>query len=297
MLGDVYVINLDRAHDRLRSVRTNLHEYGVKFERISAIDGSKLGAKDMTRYTTWLCRTLMCSKSTIGCALSHFVTWNRILKKYPNRSENRWHLILEDDVVFRSNTVSALLHMQSQILGETPYDKRIVHLAPKYPFVDPPCVDVDIETIKLQRPIVLFSTCAYLISTDMVRMITRELRTVYYHIDVVLFNKYKGHTWSTNVDIVSNSGLRPETSFNVSRSTPLPLLERSFVDVPAARFVMRTTVACIGTRVDISVARLIWFLMLVIAVSTKRLRLGMSAYLISETCVSTMLDRSRKRIS
>lgn len=295
LTDDVYVINLDRAESRMRDVQKNLSRYGVDFERVRAVDGARLSLRQIRRTTSIFSRTIGCSRSTIGCALSHLKAWIRICRKFPNALENRWHMILEDDAFFLPNTTTALKYIEGQYLGSQPWhecDARIVHMAPNAPFLSDSEKSIDIDAVEIKRPIVLFSTCAYILTTSMARKLSRDLRRVYYHLDVVIFNVYKRNVWTTRVDLVGNAGMSPEKSFNVGTTSALPLMERSLVDIPVVRFVMRTTVACIATKVDISIGRLMWLMMAVMAIVVKRIRIGVSAYLISETCLSAMLNAS-----
>lgn len=99
-IKNVYVINLDRDTKRLATITSNLNKYNIKFHRISAVEGKKLSTEDIHKNTTPLCRTLLCSKGIIGSGLSHMKTWNLISK-----SQERWHLVLEDDVEFTDNSI------------------------------------------------------------------------------------------------------------------------------------------------------------------------------------------------
>lgn len=86
-----YVINMKKSKDRLKNMEKQIPKLGKQFTRISAIDGSKLSKKQLKKYTTQFCR-YFCSKSMIGCFLSHKKTWQTIIK-----NNDKYALVLEDD--------------------------------------------------------------------------------------------------------------------------------------------------------------------------------------------------------
>ena len=100
-----YLINLDRAADRLAHMRREFAAVGLEFERVPAIDGATLGAdivEDFRRNRTeskpdgWM-------PPEIGCFLGHFETWTRVAQ-----GADEWAAVFEDDVHL-SKDVSALL--------------------------------------------------------------------------------------------------------------------------------------------------------------------------------------------
>ena len=73
----IFVINLDRSTKRLQQIKSKLGT--VPFERIQAIDGQKLTYDEIAKWTTTACRTIKCSKSIIGCAMSHIKAWQKVI--------------------------------------------------------------------------------------------------------------------------------------------------------------------------------------------------------------------------
>ena len=92
-----YLINMDRATERLRIVMPNIEQLGFSVERIAAVDGKSLGENldfvDRETYKNYF--KMYPEMGTIGCALSHEKTWRNFLK-----SNNEFALIFEDDVEF-----------------------------------------------------------------------------------------------------------------------------------------------------------------------------------------------------
>jgi GR25 family glycosyltransferase involved in LPS biosynthesis len=100
-LGKVcaYLINLDKATERLNFVRKSIEELGFLFTRISAVDGNNLSREKMESIidleTYKKCFKMLPEPGTIGCALSHKKSWESFLK-----SDNEFAIIFEDDVSF-----------------------------------------------------------------------------------------------------------------------------------------------------------------------------------------------------
>lgn len=95
----IFLINLDRAKDRLEFVKKNIEQLEFPFHRISAIDGNLLSDSeiekiaDKNRYKKYF--KMFPEKGTIGCTLSHEKVYREFLK-----SNYEFALIFEDDVVF-----------------------------------------------------------------------------------------------------------------------------------------------------------------------------------------------------
>jgi len=95
----VFLINLDRAADRLAFVKPNIDQLGLPVERISAVDGKLLSEKelrkvcDYKKYRSYF--KMSPERGTIGCSLSHEKALREFLE-----SEYEFALIFEDDVVF-----------------------------------------------------------------------------------------------------------------------------------------------------------------------------------------------------
>ena len=94
-----YLINLDRSKERYNYIAKNLKKLGIKFERISAVDGSTFSKSkidevvDFKSYEQFLGHTP--KLGTIGCALSHYQVWQTFLN-----SDLEYAVVFEDDVSF-----------------------------------------------------------------------------------------------------------------------------------------------------------------------------------------------------
>ena len=95
----VYLVNMDRSTDRLEIMQRRLSSLGLEYERVSAVDGSKLSTEDKKfvvspnwRYPYSL------TPGEVGCFLSHKKCWQNLID-----SGEPWALVLEDDSVFHPN--------------------------------------------------------------------------------------------------------------------------------------------------------------------------------------------------
>jgi glycosyl transferase family 25 len=94
-----YILNLDRATERLQYVLPQVSSLDIPFRRIPAIDGNtppkdKINElTDINSYINYF-RTLP-EPGTIGCTLSHEIAWRLFLK-----SDDEFAIIFEDDVKF-----------------------------------------------------------------------------------------------------------------------------------------------------------------------------------------------------
>ena len=92
----IYLINLDCADQRLLSAEAEINSARLKYERLSAIDGSKLSRRQEDQYDEDLAykkygRSL--SDGEIGCYLSHLNAVNLFLQ-----TDLEYCLVLEDDI-------------------------------------------------------------------------------------------------------------------------------------------------------------------------------------------------------
>ncbi len=94
-----YVINMDESQDRWQHMQSQLQPLGLRYARVSAVNGRALAPKEQNRVvdekTFKRLRGRGPSVGEIGCSLSHY----RALKAFLS-SKQAYALILEDDVTF-----------------------------------------------------------------------------------------------------------------------------------------------------------------------------------------------------
>lgn len=93
MIPPAFLINLDRAPDRLCRAEAQLREAGVPFERVPATDGAAVDRRHLPPEDAGAWCARFCTDSMLGCALSHVRLWRRVRDEALPMA-----LILEDDV-------------------------------------------------------------------------------------------------------------------------------------------------------------------------------------------------------
>ncbi|MDR0367289.1 MAG: glycosyltransferase family 25 protein, partial [Rickettsiales bacterium] len=102
----VFVINLDRAKDRLSRMRARLKEIGLGYERIKAVDGAVCDldmAAVVDRKKHLLAHGKHILKNEVACSLSHVLAMEKFLETKAHAA-----LILEDDMRFNAGFVEVV---------------------------------------------------------------------------------------------------------------------------------------------------------------------------------------------
>jgi len=98
----IYLINLDRSPERLEHMRTQLARFGLPYERLAAVDGSRADAEVLRHArATAGCRPLR--PGEIGCFASHYAIWRGMVEQGTPRV-----LVLEDDIVIDDSFAAAV---------------------------------------------------------------------------------------------------------------------------------------------------------------------------------------------
>ncbi len=102
-----WVINLDRAPERLARISQQLQQLGLHFERLPAVDARNMGAADealldRATFARWHGMTPLLGE--LGCYLSHVAVMRRLLA-----SQATFALVLEDDVLLTERLPAALV--------------------------------------------------------------------------------------------------------------------------------------------------------------------------------------------
>lgn len=89
IVDKVYVINMDKDKERMKSLHIELLKHSIEYTRFSAVVGANV---ENSKYLTNECNRF-CTDGIKGCALSHRAIWeDMILKNYETV------LVLEDDI-------------------------------------------------------------------------------------------------------------------------------------------------------------------------------------------------------
>jgi glycosyl transferase family 25 len=128
-----YLINLDRAADRLSAMQDKLDSMRLPFERVRAVDGRALEfpIPDFREGPYRLLHGRRGNPAEVGCYLSHIECAKRLLA-----SESEFALILEDDLEFPADLKQLL---RAAIEANTDWDilrLSTVNHGRKYSFAD-----------------------------------------------------------------------------------------------------------------------------------------------------------------
>ena len=108
---DIFVINLDRDHQRLHRFTQRMHKTNLPFQRFSAIDGKKLNPKQLIKDEKISPSfAKIATPGEIGCALSHITLW-----KKAQQSTKPYIVIFEDDLMLESKLSNQLLKLSLYI--------------------------------------------------------------------------------------------------------------------------------------------------------------------------------------
>jgi glycosyl transferase family 25 len=105
----ILVINLGRSKARLEFMQNQLDEFGLRFERIPAVDGAQMNDVDFSRFSFESPiayapdRIVAWTPGSVGCFLSHRQAWERAAQ-----SDSPYTAILEDDLFLAADAVPLL---------------------------------------------------------------------------------------------------------------------------------------------------------------------------------------------
>lgn len=123
----IYIINLERAPDRLKSITEEFAKYGLSFERIDAYDGKQHSSSETQSFRQkveerhyWL---MEMTDGEVACYLSHQRAWKALLD-----SGDEWAFIAEDDIRFEDDPRKFL-----KDLSWIPDDAALIQLAYEFP--------------------------------------------------------------------------------------------------------------------------------------------------------------------
>lgn len=99
----LFVINLDRQPERLRRMESLFEGLGLRFSRVSAVDGLRLSVEEMRRWQSARAGSRELRAGETACFLSHRECWRRIVgEALPSAA------IFEDDVHMGADAAALL---------------------------------------------------------------------------------------------------------------------------------------------------------------------------------------------
>lgn len=103
---EIYLINLDRSPDRLKSMDKKLKNLGLVYKRIRAVDGKQqiFTPKEVSNLKFILAHGKSITPTEVACFMSHYNTMNEFI----SNSSKPIALIIEDDMCFSSDFIDVL---------------------------------------------------------------------------------------------------------------------------------------------------------------------------------------------
>jgi len=186
------LINLPRHRERFDTVKAQLQEAGVGYERAPAVDGKLLTPAELEANVTKLGRALM-TKGMIGCFLSHRKCWQRCANAEGGRL-----IVFEDDVDLDGNFTAAL----EEAMGDLPDDWDVLLLG-ALGAVHPKYYGLNVmhavmaggmrwprwRSSSIHTPLRPFGTHAYIVSASGAKKLLAAVPKASYHVDVVAWGQ------------------------------------------------------------------------------------------------------------
>jgi GR25 family glycosyltransferase involved in LPS biosynthesis len=229
VVDKVYLINLDRDTERLKTMIEQLNKLNIEFTRFPAVLGANVKTShDLTDFCL-----KYCTDGIKGCAMSHKTIWNDMLK-----NNYKYVLVLEDDAVFADD----FEHMFKTGWDQVPKDFDIWYLGCNFKCTDTKTIPMlynsalghtpkPVDT-HIQRVHGSVGTHGYIISNKCA-MQFKHL-PIYTHIDAqmtIWLNKYKLNAYSVKPLIINTPQQEVHSGSNLAESYPY-LLNGALRHVP-----------------------------------------------------------------
>ena len=166
----IFIINLKKAYMKRERMKSLMNDIGCEFEFVEAIDGSCVDTSKFKASCHWMdpYHHMHITEGEIGCALSHFMVWEKIVESGQDRA-----IILEDDVEFIDDNFMDKCH-------EINSNYDLVFLGRKK-------IGSDDEEIVSDDPVLVkpgfsYWACAYLLTLEGATKLTHDSETFYKNI-------------------------------------------------------------------------------------------------------------------
>ncbi len=180
----IFVINLDRRPDRMRSIAANLDRLGLKAHRIPAVDAKTVSDEELHERVcfTGLFRTMEFDRGAGACVLSHL----RALETFLTASDAPAALVLEDDA-----ELAADLPMFIESVDWWPTDTGLINFETrnnKWRLFSPVCAEPHHGRELRRIEVFVAGACGYVANRDSARHLLDNCRNIAFPMDHVLFD-------------------------------------------------------------------------------------------------------------
>lgn len=177
----IYLINLERAADRLAAMRRKLDELGLPFERVEATDGRAMSTEEKIAFAKLRPRANGWLPGAIGCFRSHYQVWKAIAE-----GEEDFGVVFEDDVHISAalpallDGVGAYLDQFDIVRLEATKHRVWLNTEKKMSVAQTNLIEVRSET---------WGAAAYVLTREAARLLIVEPATNHSPVDFFLFDK------------------------------------------------------------------------------------------------------------
>ena len=139
MINKIYIVNLERCQDKKKHMQQQMDKFislygNINYKFFKAIDGKNDSRLSQYKFNipNWHDPNtgLAITKGEVGCSLSHYSIWKKIVDQVENGklSNDCQILILEDDVIFLDNFMTKFTEYKNEIKSD--YDMLYLHRKP-----------------------------------------------------------------------------------------------------------------------------------------------------------------------
>ena len=210
----IFIINLKRADAKRERMKGLLEEIGCDYEFFEAIDGSHVDTSKFKASSYWMDpyhHTHM-TEGEIGCALSHFMVWKKIVESNIDRA-----IILEDDVEFLDDNFMEKCHAIDSDYDHVFLGRKKIGSDEEETVSDDPV---------LVKPMFSYWTCAYLLSLEGAKKLSHDSETFYNNI--IPSDEYISHMCGmqhfdheSSLRIEKSYGPKPDNFVSLAFDPPL----------------------------------------------------------------------------
>lgn len=172
---NTYVINLKKDYNNFLRIKRDMAKTGIDVIRYDAVYGKEITDFDQyDKYLSTYCK-YFCPKGALGCGLSHYTLLDKIHRGLLPGTNNKYTLILEDDVYPLFNNKTTII----DIINSAPADADAILL-----HCNGYCLYDKTDNMRYRRPesLVLGSNAAYLVkNTAIPKLLNHKL---YFHVDM-----------------------------------------------------------------------------------------------------------------
>ena len=207
MSAQSFVINLDRAPERLVHFEAQARAAGITFERLSAVDGHLMLADDCAAWQN-PSTIYPLSRPEIGCIISHKKAWKKIVE-----SGTDWGAVFEDDVYLSTE----LGHIIER-LDEVPEEIDIIKLEAignRSVLLDKNELYLAGRSLRRLRGLAL-GAAGYLISRKACQRLLQTPHLPSLAIDMYLFSLWHGAYRGLNIYVLDPAPVIQSNSLNPS---------------------------------------------------------------------------------